>query len=51
MARLDVPVRQVEIEARVVLVNDDFNRQLGSTLGFTDVTRNGQTRRRDNYGN
>jgi type IV pilus assembly protein PilQ len=43
VARLDVPVRQVEIEARVVLVNDDFNRQLGSTLGFTDVTRNGQT--------
>ncbi|MGA8092741.1 MAG: type IV pilus secretin PilQ [Steroidobacteraceae bacterium] len=43
VARLDVPVRQVEIEARVVLVNDDFNRQLGSTLGFTDVAANGQT--------
>jgi type IV pilus assembly protein PilQ len=42
VARLDVPVRQVEIEARVVLVNDDFNRQLGSTLGLTDVQRNGQ---------
>ncbi|HEY6516370.1 MAG TPA: type IV pilus secretin PilQ, partial [Steroidobacteraceae bacterium] len=41
VARLDVPVRQVEIEARVVLVNDDFNRQLGSTLGLTDVQANG----------
>jgi type IV pilus assembly protein PilQ len=37
VARLDVPVRQVEIEARVVLVNDDFERQLGATLGLTDV--------------
>jgi type IV pilus assembly protein PilQ len=43
VARLDVPVRQVEIEARVVLVNDDFNRQLGATLGLTDVQKNGQT--------
>ncbi|MGH8199778.1 MAG: type IV pilus secretin PilQ [Steroidobacteraceae bacterium] len=41
VARLDVPVRQVEIEARVVLVNDDFNRQLGSRLGLTDVQANG----------
>jgi type IV pilus assembly protein PilQ len=41
VARLDVPVRQVEIEARVVLVNDDFNRQLGATLGLTDVQKNG----------
>ncbi len=43
VARLDVPVRQVEIEARVVLVNDDFNRQLGARLGLTDVQKNGQT--------
>ncbi|HEY7888059.1 MAG TPA: type IV pilus secretin PilQ [Steroidobacteraceae bacterium] len=43
VARLDVPVRQVEIEARVVLVNDDFARQLGARLGLTDVQRNGQT--------
>jgi len=41
VARLDVPVRQVEIEARVVLVNDDFERQLGSTLGLTEVQSNG----------
>ncbi len=43
VARLDVPVRQVEIEARVVLVNDDFNRQLGATLGLTDVQKNGNS--------
>jgi type IV pilus assembly protein PilQ len=36
VARLDVPVRQVEIEARIVLVNDDFQRQLGARLGLTD---------------
>jgi type IV pilus assembly protein PilQ len=42
VARLDVPVRQVEIEARVVLVNDDFQRQLGARLGLTDVQSNGQ---------
>ena len=42
VARLDVPVRQVEIEARVVLVNDDFARQLGARLGLTDVQANGQ---------
>ncbi len=41
VARLDVPVRQVEIEARIVLVNDDFNRQFGSQLGLTDVQSNG----------
>jgi type IV pilus assembly protein PilQ len=41
VARLDVPVRQVEIQARIVLVNDDFNRQFGSQLGLTDVQSNG----------
>jgi type IV pilus assembly protein PilQ len=41
VARLDVPVRQVEIEARVVLVNDDFERQLGAMLGFSGGFANG----------
>jgi type IV pilus assembly protein PilQ len=41
VARLDVPVRQVEIEARVVLVNDDYERQLGAMLGITDAFANG----------
>ncbi len=41
VATLDVPVRQVDIEARVVIVNDDFERELGTVLGLTGVTRNG----------
>jgi type IV pilus assembly protein PilQ len=41
VARLDIPVRQVEIEARIVLVNDDFERQLGARLGITSVNANG----------
>ncbi|HWG31439.1 MAG TPA: type IV pilus secretin PilQ [Steroidobacteraceae bacterium] len=43
VARLDVPVRQVEIQARIVLVNDDFNRQFGTQLGFTNTESNGNT--------
>ncbi len=39
--RLDIPVRQVLIEARIVLVQNDFQRQLGAQLGFTDVQANG----------
>ena len=41
VATLDVPVRQVMIEARMVIVNDDFQRELGAVLGFTGVGRNG----------
>src|SRR5581483_1166891 len=41
VARLDIPVRQVEIEARIVLVNDDFERQLGARLGITSVNAHG----------
>ena len=29
VATLDIPVRQVLIEARIVIVNNDFDRQLG----------------------
>lgn len=36
--RLDIPVRQVLIEARIVLVNNDFERKLGSRLGLTHFT-------------
>jgi type IV pilus assembly protein PilQ len=39
--RLDVPVRQVLIEARIVLVNNDFERKLGTRLGLTDYQANG----------
>src|SRR5882762_14442 len=33
---LDVPVRQVLIEARIVIVNDTFERDLGVRLGVTN---------------
>ena len=35
MATLDIPVRQVLIEARIVIVNDDFTRELGVRAGYT----------------
>jgi type IV pilus assembly protein PilQ len=38
---LDIPVRQVLIESRVVIVNDDFSRQLGVRMGTTGVKSNG----------
>ncbi|HSY07309.1 MAG TPA: type IV pilus secretin PilQ [Steroidobacteraceae bacterium] len=41
VATLDIPVRQVLIESRIVIVNDDFTRELGAILGFTGVTKNG----------
>src|SRR5262245_42670093 len=33
VATLDIPVRQVLIETRIVIVNDDFKRELGARLG------------------
>ncbi|MEY6431553.1 type IV pilus secretin PilQ [Thioalkalicoccus limnaeus] len=41
--RLDVPVRQVMIESRVVIANDDFARDLGVRFGFTSSARSGDT--------
>jgi len=38
---LDIPVRQVLIESRIVVVNDDFSREFGVRLGFTGVTDQG----------
>jgi type IV pilus assembly protein PilQ len=38
---LDIPVRQVLIEARIVVVNDDFSRELGVRMGFTGVDERG----------
>jgi type IV pilus assembly protein PilQ len=43
VATLDIPVRQVQIEARLVIVNDDFKRDLGVRLGYSGVNRNGQS--------
>ncbi len=35
--KTDVPSRQVLIEARLVVATDDWSKNLGSTLGFTDM--------------
>ena len=32
---LDIPIRQVSIEARIVIVSDDFSRELGARAGFS----------------
>jgi type IV pilus assembly protein PilQ len=41
VATLDIPVRQVRIEARIVVVSEDFSRDLGVRLGFTGTENNG----------
>jgi type IV pilus assembly protein PilQ len=38
VANLDIPVRQVLIETRIVIVSDDFSRDLGVRAGFTRVS-------------
>ncbi|MGH8441399.1 MAG: type IV pilus secretin PilQ [Nevskiaceae bacterium] len=35
VARLDVPVRQVLIESRIVIANNDFSKSLGARFGVT----------------
>jgi len=42
VATLDIPVRQVLIEARIVIVSNDFQRQLGAIIGLTNWQKNGQ---------
>jgi type IV pilus assembly protein PilQ len=37
---LDIPIRQVLIESRIVVVNDDFSRDLGVRFGVTSITDN-----------
>jgi len=39
VANVDVPVRQVMIEARIVEANELFNRNLGTRLGYFDTSR------------
>ncbi len=41
VATLDIPVRQVLIESRIVIVHDDFSRDLGVRWGVTAVSDNG----------
>ncbi|TAJ52806.1 MAG: type IV pilus secretin PilQ [Nevskiaceae bacterium] len=41
IGRLDIPVRQVLIESRIVIANDDYSKELGARFGATTVGRNG----------
>jgi type IV pilus assembly protein PilQ len=43
VSTLDIPVRQVQIEARVVIVNDDFSRELGVRWGYSNLNSMGNT--------
>ena len=40
MTTLDIPVRQVLIETRVVIVNDNYSRELGVRFGSTSANDN-----------
>ena len=37
LAKIDVPVRQVMIEARIVEANDSFSKNLGARLGYNNL--------------
>ena len=41
VARLDIPVRQVLIESRIVIANNDYSKSLGTRFGVTAVSDNG----------
>jgi type IV pilus assembly protein PilQ len=41
--RIDIPVRQVEIEARIVIANTDFRKQLGVRWGLAAVRQKGDS--------
>ena len=43
VTQLDIPVRQVLIESRIVIANDDFSRDLGARFGVTNVSKNGNS--------
>jgi len=42
LARLDVPARQVMIEARVVVADSNWSRDLGAKLGIAAINRTGR---------
>ncbi|WP_428311032.1 type IV pilus secretin PilQ [Hydrocarboniphaga sp.] len=42
IARLDIPVKQVLIESRIVIANNDYSRELGTRFGVSAVARNGK---------
>ncbi len=51
VGRLDIPVRQVMIESRIVIANNDFSRDLGVRFGVTGSVGAGPRPIRDAAGN
>jgi len=43
IAKLDVPVRQVQIETRIVSATDDFSKNIGARLGYSTITQDAET--------
>lgn len=43
VAQLDIPVRQVQIESRIVVANADYSRELGTRFGVSNQTIRGGT--------
>jgi type IV pilus assembly protein PilQ len=43
VSTLDIPIRQVLIEARIVIVSDDFSRDLGARFGINKAYNYGST--------
>jgi type IV pilus assembly protein PilQ len=41
VSTLDIPVRQVQIEARIAIVNNDFSRDLGVRWGYSNINKAG----------
>ena len=41
--QIDIPVRQVEIEARIVVANTDFRKQLGARWGVAALRKHGSS--------
>ncbi len=38
IAKLDIPIRQVLIESRIVVANEDFSKELGVRFGYSKIT-------------
>ncbi|MES2489289.1 MAG: type IV pilus secretin PilQ [Pseudomonadota bacterium] len=43
VSRLDIPVRQVLIESRIVIANDDYSKEVGAKFGVSAVDRSNIT--------
>lgn len=38
--KLDIPIRQVLIESRIVIASDSYGKEIGARVGFSDVSTN-----------